>query len=39
MASFKYSGRDRKGKKAGVINAASKREAMDKLKGRGHPGY
>ncbi|QED48799.1 type II secretion system F family protein [Cytobacillus dafuensis] len=32
MARFKYSGRDRKGKKEGVIQANSKREAMLKLK-------
>jgi type IV pilus assembly protein PilC len=32
MARFKYSGRDRHGKKAGTINAASRREAMTKLK-------
>lgn len=32
MARFKYSGRDRRGKKAGTINAASRREAMTKLK-------
>ena len=32
MARFKYSGRDRKGKKQGVINASSKREAMQKLR-------
>ncbi|WP_019154693.1 type II secretion system F family protein [Robertmurraya massiliosenegalensis] len=32
MARFKYTGRDRKGKKQGVINAASRREAMQKLK-------
>ena len=31
MARFKYSGRDRKGKKSGVINASSKRDAMQKL--------
>ena len=35
MARFKYSGRDRKGKKSGVINASSKREAMQKLRGEG----
>lgn len=32
MARFKYSGRDRRGKKVGTINAASRREAMTKLK-------
>lgn len=32
MARFKYSGRDRRGKKSGTINAASRREAMTKLK-------
>lgn len=32
MARFKYSGRDRKGKRQGTINASSKREAMAKLK-------
>ncbi|AGK55089.1 type II secretion system F family protein [Bacillus sp. 1NLA3E] len=32
MARYKYSGRDRKGKKAGTINADSKREAIDKLR-------
>ncbi|MEH7273207.1 type II secretion system F family protein [Neobacillus vireti] len=32
MARFKYSGRDRRGKTAGTINAASRREAMTKLK-------
>ena len=35
MARFKYSGRDRKGKKSGVINASSKRDAMQKLKQEG----
>ncbi len=35
MARFKYSGRDRKGKKSGVINASSKREAMQKLREEG----
>lgn len=35
MARFKYSGRDRKGKKSGVINAPTKREAMQKLKQEG----
>jgi len=35
MARFKYSGRDRKGKKQGTLNASSKREAMEKLKGDG----
>jgi type IV pilus assembly protein PilC len=32
MARFKYSGRDRRGKKAGTLNAGSRREAMTKLK-------
>lgn len=32
MARFKYSGRDRKGKKQGTITAPSKREAVQKLK-------
>jgi type IV pilus assembly protein PilC len=35
MARFKYSGRDRRGKKDGVINAASKREAMLQLRTEG----
>lgn len=35
MARFKYTGRDRKGKKQGVINAASRREALLKLKNDG----
>lgn len=35
MARFKYEGRDRKGKKTGAINAASKREAMQKLRQEG----
>ena len=35
MARFKYSGRDRKGKKQGVITASSKREAMQKLRADG----
>jgi len=35
MARFKYSGRDRKGKKQGVITASSKREAMQKLRSDG----
>jgi len=35
MARFKYSGRDRRGKKDGVINAASKREAMLQLRAEG----
>lgn len=35
MARFKYSGRDRKGKKSGFINAASKRDAMQKLSKEG----
>jgi type IV pilus assembly protein PilC len=32
MARFKYSGRDRRGKKEGTVTAASRREAMAKLK-------
>lgn len=32
MARFKYTGRDRKGKQQGFINAASRREATQKLK-------
>ncbi|MEH7249913.1 type II secretion system F family protein [Neobacillus niacini] len=32
MARFKYTGRDRRGKKAGTMNAGSRREAMTKLK-------
>jgi len=32
MARFKYQGRDRKGKKQGKIQAASKREALLKLR-------
>ncbi|MED1204802.1 type II secretion system F family protein [Heyndrickxia acidicola] len=35
MARFKYMGRDRSGKKSGVISADSKREAMIKLKEQG----
>ncbi|MEH7106635.1 type II secretion system F family protein [Bacillus sp. JJ1764] len=35
MPRFKYSGRDKKGKKQGTINASSKREAMVKLKDDG----
>jgi type IV pilus assembly protein PilC len=35
MARFKYSGRDRKGKKTGTVTAASKREAMEKLRADG----
>lgn len=35
MARFNYSGRDRKGKKQGVITAPSKREAMQKLRANG----
>jgi type IV pilus assembly protein PilC len=35
MARFKYSGRDRRGKRQGSINAASRREAMEKLKEQG----
>jgi type IV pilus assembly protein PilC len=32
MARFKYNGRDRRGKKNGIVTAASRREAMVKLK-------
>ena len=32
MARFKYTGRDIRGKRSGVINAANRREAMEKLK-------
>lgn len=35
MARFKYEGRDRKGKRQGTLNAASRREAMFKLKDEG----
>ncbi|MCL6574497.1 MAG: type II secretion system F family protein, partial [Bacillus sp. (in: Bacteria)] len=35
MARYKYEGRDRKGKKQGIVNAASRREAMFKLKDDG----
>ena len=35
MARFKYSGRDKKGKKSGIITASSKREAMLQLKEKG----
>lgn len=35
MARFKYSGRDRTGKKQGFITASSKREAMQKLRTEG----
>jgi type IV pilus assembly protein PilC len=35
MARYKYSGRDLKGKKSGVVTAASKREAMLQLKEAG----
>lgn len=35
MPRFKYSGRDRQGKKQGVVSAASRREAMVKLKDEG----
>jgi type IV pilus assembly protein PilC len=35
MARFKYEGRDRKGKRQGTVNAASRREAMVKLKDEG----
>lgn len=32
MARFKYTGRDRKGKRTGTLNAESKRDAIDKLR-------
>ncbi|MDR7077916.1 type IV pilus assembly protein PilC [Neobacillus niacini] len=35
MARYKYSGRDRRGKKEGTVTAASRREAMVKLKEEG----
>ncbi|MGJ7912304.1 type II secretion system F family protein [Neobacillus sp. LXY-1] len=35
MPRYKYSGRDKKGKKQGTVNASSKREAMVKLKDDG----
>jgi type IV pilus assembly protein PilC len=35
MARFKYSGRDKRGKKEGTVTAASRREAMAKLKEEG----
>ncbi|WP_144547828.1 type II secretion system F family protein [Bacillus sp. X1(2014)] len=35
MARYKYTGRDRKGKRQGTVNAGSKREAMEKLKEEG----
>ncbi|WP_312470991.1 type II secretion system F family protein [Neobacillus sp.] len=35
MARFKYSGRDRRGKREGTVNADSRREAMVKLKDEG----
>ena len=35
MARFKYTGRDRKGKVSGAVNANSKRDAMDKLRSDG----
>jgi len=35
MARFKYIGRDKKGRKKGNVNAASKREAMEKLRNEG----
>jgi type IV pilus assembly protein PilC len=35
MARFKYTGRDRKGKREGLLNASSKREAMIKLRDEG----
>lgn len=35
MPRYKYSGRDRSGKKAGIVTASSKREAVMQLKDRG----
>jgi type IV pilus assembly protein PilC len=35
MARFKYSGRDKRGKKSGIVSAASRREAMLQLKDKG----
>jgi type IV pilus assembly protein PilC len=35
MARFKYSGRDRSGKRSGTITASSKREALEKLRTEG----
>lgn len=35
MARYKYEGRDRKGKKTGIVTAQSKREAMLQLKEKG----
>ncbi|WP_445490111.1 type II secretion system F family protein [Niallia sp. 03133] len=35
MARYKYEGRDRKGKKTGIVSAVSKREAMLQLKEKG----
>ncbi|MFT8321646.1 MAG: type II secretion system F family protein [Bacillus sp. (in: firmicutes)] len=35
MARYKYEGRDRKGKKTGIVSALSKREAMLQLKEKG----
>lgn len=35
MARFRYTGRDKKGSAKGIINATSKREALQKLKERG----
>jgi type IV pilus assembly protein PilC len=35
MARFKYSGRDKKGKKSGFVSATSRREAMLQLKDKG----
>lgn len=35
MARYKYIGRDRKGKKSGIVTAASKREALFQLKEKG----
>ncbi len=32
MAKFKYTGRDKKGRRSGTVSAASKREAMEKLR-------
>jgi type IV pilus assembly protein PilC len=35
MARYKYSGRDRKGKRTGTVTAGSKREAIEKLRNEG----
>ncbi|WML40720.1 type II secretion system F family protein [Neobacillus sp. OS1-2] len=35
MARFKYSGRDKKGKKSGIVNASSRRDAILQLKDKG----